>query len=65
MNAIKTFTDAVNNLLDNGIISPETAFNTIKNYISIPKEWQTEREEAIEHIRAKAEWENMQKGGII
>jgi len=65
MNAIKTFSDAVNNLLDNGIISPETAFNTIKNYISIPKDWETEREEAIAHIMAKAEWENMQKGGII
>ena len=65
MNALKIFTEAVNNLLDNGIISPETAFNTIKNYISIPTEWSEEREKAIEHIKTKAEWENMTKGGII
>lgn len=61
MNALKTFTDAVNNLLDNGIISPETAFNTLKNYLSNPKEWNEEREASIAHIREKAEWENMQK----
>ena len=65
MGALKTFTDAVNNLLDNGIISPETAFNTLKSYLSNPKEWNEEREEAIAHIKAKAEWENMQKGGLL
>ena len=65
MNALNTFTQAVNNLLDNGIISPETAFNTLKTYVSIPNEWQEEREASIAHIKEKAEWQNMQKGGII
>ena len=65
MNAVKTFTDATIQLMDNGIISPETAFNTLKNFISIPNEWNVEREKAIEHIREKAEWEEMQRGGII
>lgn len=59
MSALKTFTESVIQLLDNGLISAESAFNTLKNYITIPNEWEAEHEKAIEYIKEKAELEAM------
>lgn len=59
MNALKTFTESVIQLLDNGLISAKSAFNTLKNYITIPTEWEAEHEKAIEHIKEMAELEAM------
>jgi len=57
MSALKTFTDAINSLLENAIISPESAFNALKNYLTIPNEWNEEHDKAIAHIKEMMELE--------
>lgn len=42
MNALSTFVNAMDKALQLGLISPKTAFNTLKNFITIPADFETE-----------------------
>ena len=42
MNALATFVNAMDKALTLGLISPKTAFNTLKNFITIPADFETE-----------------------
>ena len=53
MNALHSATESILKALDAGLISPETAFNALKTFITIPDEYKTEHEKAIEYIKEK------------
>lgn len=53
MNALHNATDSILKALDASLISPETAFNALKTFITIPDEYETEHTKAIEYIREK------------
>ncbi|MGP1438938.1 MAG: hypothetical protein ACTTKH_07695, partial [Treponema sp.] len=42
MNALHSATDSILKALDAGLISPETAFNALKTFITIPSEYESE-----------------------
>ncbi|MGP1439674.1 MAG: hypothetical protein ACTTJ3_02920 [Treponema sp.] len=53
MNALHSATDSILKALDASLISPETAFNALKTFISIPERYEREHEKAIEYIKEK------------
>ena len=53
MNALHSATESILKALDAGLISPETAFNALKTFITIPEKYKTEHEKAIEYIKEK------------
>ena len=53
MNALHSATESILKALDAGLISPETAFNALKTFITIPDEYKTEHEKALEYIKEK------------
>ena len=57
MNALHSATESILKALDGALISPETAFNALKTFITIPEEYKTEHEKAIEYIREKKQLE--------
>lgn len=57
MNALHSATESILKSLDAGLISPETAFNALKTFITIPNEYEAEHVKAIEYIREKASLE--------
>lgn len=57
MNALHSATESILKALDGALISPETAFNALKTFITIPEEYKTEHEKAIEYIREKNQLE--------
>ena len=57
MNALQKATDSILKALDASLISPETAFNALKQFITIPEEYETEHKKAIEYIREKNQLE--------
>ena len=57
MNALHSATESILKALDAGLISPETAFNALKTFITIPNEYEAEHVKAIEYIREKASLE--------
>lgn len=68
MNALHSATESILKALDATLISPETAFNALKQFITIPEEYKTEHEKAIEYIREKnqleAEGEQLKNAGF-
>ena len=46
-------TESILKALDAGLIAPETAFNALKQFITIPEEYNSEHSKAIEYIREK------------
>ncbi len=53
MNALHSATESILKALEAGLISPKTAFNALKQFITIPEEYESEHEKAIEYIREK------------
>ena len=64
MTALKAFTDSIISLMDEGIIGAETAFNTLKNFITIPNDFDAEHKLAIAHIKEKMELENERNASL-
>ena len=68
MNALQKATDSILKALDASLISPETAFNALKQFITIPEEYEAEHKKAIEYIREKnqleAEGEQLKNTGF-
>jgi hypothetical protein len=57
MNALHSATESILKALDAGLIAPETAFNALKTFITIPDEYSVEHSKAIEYIKEKAKLE--------
>ena len=53
MNALHNATESILKALEAGLIAPETAFNALKQFITIPEEYNSEHSKAIEYIREK------------
>lgn len=60
MNALSTFVNAMDKLMMMGLIAPQTAFNTLKTFIAIPNNYETEKEAAAEWVKFKLKLENIQ-----
>ena len=60
MNALSTFINAMDKAMIMGLVSPQSAFNTLKTFISIPNDYETEKEAAAEWIKLKINLEVLQ-----
>ncbi|CEM60531.1 hypothetical protein TPHV1_10199 [Treponema phagedenis] len=60
MNALSTFVGAMDKAMTLGLISPQTAFNTMKTFISIPNDYEDEKKAAAEWIKLKLRIESIQ-----
>lgn len=65
MNALQSLTESIIKALDATLISPETAFNTLKNFVSIPNSWKEEHEKAINYAKEKIALETLKNSGGI
>ena len=53
MNVLHSATDSILKALDAGLIAPETAFNALKTFITIPSEYEAEHDKALAYITEK------------
>ena len=61
MNALSTFITAMDKAMELALIAPQTAFNTLKTFISIPNDYKTEREAAGAWLKVKLQVEALQE----
>lgn len=61
MNALSTFITAMDKAMELALIAPQTAFNTLKTFISIPNDYTTEREAAGAWLKVKLQVEALQE----
>lgn len=60
MNALSTFVGAMDKALNMGLVSPKSAFNTLKIFMAIPADFETEQEAAQKWIKFKMNLEALQ-----
>ena len=60
MNALASFISAMEKAQMLGIVSPQSAFNTLKTFMAIPNDYETEKEAAAKWIRLKINLEALQ-----
>lgn len=60
MNALSTFVGAMEKAMNMGLVSPKSAFNTLKNFMAIPADYETEKEAGEKWIKLKMNIEALQ-----
>jgi len=60
MNALSTFINAMDKAMIMGLVSPQSAFNTLKTFVSIPNDYEIEKEAAAKWIKLKINLEALQ-----
>ena len=60
MNALATFVGAMDKAMTMGLVSPKSAFNTLKTFMAIPADYETEKDAATEWLKLKIRLEALQ-----
>lgn len=60
MNALATFVSAMDKAMTMGLVSPKSAFHTLKTFMAIPADYETEKDAATEWLKLKIRLEALQ-----